>query len=180
MNEWTEERQTEPRARGEQSWVAGAVLITVGALLLIAQVAGSELMGLLVLPAIGLVFLVAGLVSRRAGFMVPAGILLGLGAGLLLGTRVLTGISDDASGGIVVLGLGAGFILVMLLSTLTREGAHWWPLIPGGILSLIGGALLVGEEAAGVVGNVLTYAWPLGLIALGAWFLLRAAVRQRI
>jgi hypothetical protein len=180
MNEWTEERERQTGARGEQSWVAGAVLVAIGVLLLIAQLAGSDIIHLLVLPGVGLVFLVAGLVSRRAGFMVPAGILLGLGAGVLLGTRVFTGISDEITGGIIMLGLGAGFILVMLLSTLTREGAHWWPLIPGGILSLIGGALLLGEGAASAVGRVLSLAWPLGLIALGAWFLLRVARRPRI
>ena len=167
-------------ARSGPSWVAGAVLIGIGVLLLIGQMVGTEIVGLLVLPGIGLIFLVAGLVTRRAGYMVPAGIMLGLGTGVLLGTQVFANTAGETQGGIVVLGLGAGFILVMLLSVLTREGTHWWPLIPGGILSVIGVALLIGEEAARTVGSLLAYAWPLGLIALGAWFLFRVARRPRI
>ena len=177
----TERRDAQVDRGGDgQRWVAGALLITIGVLLLIVQWVGADLGGLLVLPGIGLVFLVAGLVSRRAGYMVPAGILLGLGTGVLLGTRVFEDASDNATAGIIVLGLGAGFILVMILSAMTAEGSHWWPLIPGGILSLIGVALLIGEETARALGNVLQLAWPLGLIALGAWFLFRVARRPRV
>jgi len=46
--------------------------------------------------------------------------------------------------------------------------------------SLIGVALLIGEETARALGNVLQLAWPLGLIALGAWFLFRVARRPRV
>ncbi|NIV30794.1 MAG: hypothetical protein GWN58_15260 [Anaerolineae bacterium] len=52
-----------------------------------------------------------------------------------------------------------------------RNRAHWWALIPGGILAAIGVGFLLTEGAAAIVGAVL-------LIAAGLWFLFRAVTRR--
>jgi hypothetical protein len=37
-----------------------------------------------------------------------------------------------------LVGIGIGFILIYLIAFLYERRAHWWPLIPGGILLLLG------------------------------------------
>jgi hypothetical protein len=37
-----------------------------------------------------------------------------------------------------LVGLGIGFIMIYLIAFLYERRAHWWPLIPGGVLLLLG------------------------------------------
>jgi len=118
---------------------------------------------------IGLVFAIAYAGTRRYGLLVPAGILTGLGAGILL---------EDfgVMGEPVVLGLGLGFLAIYggdLLTSGARAPGRWWPLIPGAILTVIAGA----ESTFGAEGaRVIQQGWPILLIAVGAWLLLRGRI----
>jgi hypothetical protein len=74
-----------------------------------------------------------------------------------------------------VLGLGLGFIAIWVIALLL-EGARdrVWPLIPGGILAVVGGALLIGREAV----DLLDY-WGVVVIAIGLLLLWRAWMGTR-
>jgi hypothetical protein len=145
-------------------WLPGVILIVVGVALFAVQL--LHLDADVIVLMIGLVFATAFAGTRRYGLLIPAGILSGLGVGILLedfGVR----------GEPVVLGLGLGFLAIYGADFLTT-GAHapgrWWPLIPGAILTVIAGA----ESTFGAEGaRVIQQAWPILLIAAGAWFLLR-------
>ena len=79
-------------------------------------------------------------------------------------------------GGPVVLGLGLGFLSIWAIGAgmqLARH--HWWPLIPGGILTVVGGALLIGGTAV----DMLDY-WGVAVIAIGVFILGRAWVIRSI
>ena len=89
----------------------------------------------------------------RIGFLIPGAIILGLGVGLVLHSFQFFG---GWGGDVVTLGLGLGFCLIWVL-----ERRHWWALIPGGIL------VLVGLSTIYIFGAL----WPLALIALGAYLL---------
>lgn len=136
----------------------GVLLILLGGLLL--AVTRTGLGGEVVPAAIGVAFLIAWAATRQYGLLVPGGILTGLGIGIL---------AQEQSGydGLVVLGLGLGFLLILL----GDPGAgRWWPLIPGGILTVIGFVALA--DQGGWVGDVARW-WPALLIVAGVWFLLR-------
>ena len=82
----------------------------------------------------GLAFLATFIATRSYGFLVPGGILTGFGAALVAQDL---GLVDD----IGLFGLGGGFLLIPALQLATRmprDGGWWWPLIPGGILVLLG------------------------------------------
>lgn len=136
---------------------AGLLLIGLGVLLFVAMQSG---VGPEAIPAvIGAVFLVAYAVTRSYGFLIPGGILTGLGTGVVLQARG----ADDA---VVVLGLGTGFLLVAVVDQIV-EGVHparLWPLIPGGILALVGVSEFEGTA------EVLRW-WPLLLVAAGVWLI---------
>jgi hypothetical protein len=151
------------------------VLIVVGAAGLASRVwqPASDVGGWIVL-LIGLALAGAFVYTRRYGYLVAGGILTGLGAGIVA-SESFRFASTEGSGGAVVLGLGLGFLSIWLLASLANiERNHWWPVIPGGILTIVGTALLIGGQAV----EALDY-WGIGVIAIGLIVLWRALTQDR-
>jgi hypothetical protein len=138
----------------------GLLLVAIGAALLI--VLTTDVGGEVIVGFLGLGFLAAYLSTRTYGFLVPGGILTGLGAGLVIE-------SQGGPGGSVVLGLGCGFLAIALIDRLVSDssGVWWWPLIPGGVLVTVGASNLTG------VPNLGRYLVPAALILIGVALLLR-------
>jgi hypothetical protein len=145
-------------------WLPGVILIAVGVTLFAVQLLSLD--GEVVVLVIGLVLAIAYAATRRYGLLIPAGIMIGLGAGILLEDSGVTGEP-------VVLGLGLGFLAIYAVDALigdARAASRWWPLIPGAILTIIAAA----ESTFGAEGaRVIAQGWPILLIAAGAWLLLR-------
>jgi hypothetical protein len=148
-------------------WLPGVILIAVGVTLFAVQL--LHLDADVIVLVIGLVFATAYAGSRRYGLLIPAGVLSGLGLGIIL---------EDAGvrGEPVVLGLGLGFLAIYAADLFTsgaRAPARWWPLIPGAILIVIAAA----ESTFGPQGaRLIEQGWPILLIAAGAWLLLRGRI----
>ena len=77
-------------------------------------------------------FMAAYLAKKEYGFLIPACILLGLGAGSI-GANSFFDFGDSRQ-----LGLGFGFVAIFLIALLYERKSHWWPLIPGAALILLG------------------------------------------
>jgi hypothetical protein len=118
-----------------------------------------------VLAAIALPFLVAFLRDRSQwGLLIPAYVLLAVGVMvLLIGQGVL---SDLLIPAYVLFAIAIPFFVVY-----ARDPKQWWPLIPGGILAVIGLAFLVAEAAVQYVG-------PAVLVLVGVWILVRQFTRE--
>lgn len=157
--------------------IAGIMLIAFGVVALLATLINSSILGLSILPTLGILFIVWALLARLPGLMIPGGILTGLGGGILLSDVAFGSAAGDVRGGIIVLGLGVGFLMILPLIWLISPERHWWALIPGGILSLIGIALLVGGGALNVL-NVAGKLWPVVPIIVGIYLIWRI-VRKR-
>src|SRR5512145_3072541 len=115
-------------------WLPGVILIAVGATLFAAELLNLD--GDVVVLVVGLIFAAAYAATRRYGALIPAGILTGLGTGILLENA---GVMGEP----VVLGLGLGFLAIYavdLLSTGAQVPGRWWPLIPGAIFTIIAAA----------------------------------------
>jgi len=133
----------------------GAVLVVVGAVLLGARFNDVVAAGG---PAlwIGLGFLTWWAFSGNYGLLVPAGVLTGLGVGLMLADL-------EFSGNPVALGLGVGFLAICALDALRRRrSSSWWPLVPGTVLVIVG--LLQNTSGWDSLGGL---GWPLFLIVIG-------------
>ncbi len=167
MNHEEDVRQDEQNPR--DALVGGVVLIGLGVLLFLAQLVD---IGLLVLPILSAVFIAAGLISRRAGWFIPGGIL----GGIALGSTVseLMVLPEDSEGGLFLLCFALGWLSITLLSRLFTRERHNWALIPAGIMALIGSALLAGDFGRNILGltfSVANYIWPLALIGLGIYLI---------
>ncbi len=155
--------------------VAAATLIGIGAGSLVIR-------GLDITPAtasvitlgLGLAFLTAHIVTRSYGLLVPGGILGGLGAGMVASQQL--GSPEAIGSGLVVLGLGLGFLSIWAVGRLLRVARHhWWPLVPGGILTAVGASLVLEAQAIPVLDL-----WPVVLVAVGLLVLHRTTVATRI
>jgi hypothetical protein len=144
----------------ETNRIVGFLLIVVGSAALLA--ATTPLGGEIVVVSLGLAFLGCYVVTRAYGLLVPGAILTGLGTGTLVAAA---GGPQEA----VTLGLGLGFLAIAGLDVLLREpsGAWWWPLIPGGVLTVVGTSTMTGVQDVG------RYVVPLLLVALGIRLLVR-------
>jgi hypothetical protein len=148
--------------------VAGLVIAGIGLFFLAGQLEPD--IGRFVTMFIGLALLAVFVVTREYGFLVPGSILTGVGIGIVLDSAA----SGDAESGMMMLAIAGGFLGIWVLGTLYRlPRNHWWPLIPGGILTLIGLVQMTRTDVAGAL-----QLWPVVLIVLGAFVLAKAVTRR--
>lgn len=148
--------------------MAGLVISGIGLFFLANQLDSN--IGRFVTLFIGLALLAVFVVKREYGFLVPGSILTGVGIGIVLDSAA----SGDAESGVMMLAIAGGFLGIWVLGSLYRlPQNHWWPLIPGGILTLIGLVQLTRTDVAGAM-----RLWPILLILLGAFVLAKAITRR--
>ena len=90
---------------------------------------------------LGLGMLGWGSVSRRTGWIIPGGVLSGIGLGIL----AMEGpwrLPIENQNGLFLLCFALGWFLITILTAIFTC-TQWWALIPGGIMALIGGSILV-------------------------------------
>jgi hypothetical protein len=149
--------------------VGGIVLVAIGLFLLAAQVVPD--IGRLIPLILGIILLAMFAARREYGLLIAGCIVGGVGIGVVLQGMA----SGTEAGGIVLVSLGLGFVAIYAISLLLGlPEAHWWPLVPGGIMTFIGAVLLSGR----VVDDVFRW-WPLVLVALGVLVMVRAVVSRR-
>ena len=156
-------------ATPERPYTAGVILIGIGLIFFAAQYFKEN--GAFVLGALGFMFVVLSATTRNIGFFIPGAILSGLAIGV--------GVEDAGyglNGSVVVLGLSGGFLAIFVANVLARVPAYWWPLIPGGILAVVGTSQLIGGTEAE---RAVAIAWPLVLIAVGVLILVDRSRRPQ-
>jgi len=152
----------------------GIFLILLGLFILFDQIFDLKMNGGIFLCALGLIFILWGATQRKAGLLVPGGILTGLSIGVILVEDAGT-IPASYAEGAFVLALAAGFGLVTLIAQLFTVEKYWWAVIVAGILFIIGtGLIIMGLPNAiflkSVIEGIFTsmqYLWPQALVCLG-------------
>jgi hypothetical protein len=125
----------------------------------------DEAVAVYVLFAIALPFLVTFIRNRAWWWaLIPAYVLLAVAGVIMLGESGLFG--DALISAYVLFAIAIPFFVVYV-----RNRSQWWPLIPGGILAIVGLSFLITEAAFGYVGAIV-------LVAVGVWFLVRAFARR--
>jgi hypothetical protein len=153
------------RSRNSGAYFGAAILILIGVVALIANLGGPRIGEEAIPFAIGIAFMVGYAFTRRYGYLVPGGILTGVGGGIWLAS--LLGVSDN--GPYTLIGGGLGFLLIYALDAArTGLAARWWPIVPGALMVVAGaGTAAQNQGWAQQIGN-----WsPLLLIVLGIWII---------
>jgi hypothetical protein len=113
---------------------------------------------------LGLGMLGWGSVSRRTGWIIPGGVLSGIGLGIL----AMEGpwrLPIENQNGLFLLCFAMGWFLITILTAIFTC-TQWWALIPGGIMALIGGSILVTNGAVRWTDLNLVYAIILIVVGL--------------
>ncbi|MEI2610793.1 MAG: hypothetical protein V9G20_19360 [Candidatus Promineifilaceae bacterium] len=150
--------------------IGGGVLILLGLMFLVGQLLPPN-MGLLIPLLLGIVFLAWGIVARHAGPIIPGGILLGVGVGVLL-TEVFFPRANEA---IFLFGFAGGWVVITLASALFTRETQWWPLIVATIMLVVAAAAMFGGFLLTILSWMGTL-WPLIPITIGLWIVLRQTV----
>ncbi len=162
-----------PSARAK-AIIGGSLLIALGLLVFLARFFDFGLL-LVFLP--GIVMLAWGIYTRSDGWMIPAGVLNGIALGVLALEGPWTLISTEPGrGGLFLLAFALGWFSIPLFSSLFTKEKHLWALIPGGIMAVIGGAIVAGGAALESL-KLFNYIVPAGLI-LGGLYLIIKKSRQ--
>jgi hypothetical protein len=155
---------TEKPADRKGILTGGVILITIGLGLLLFKWIALEMYFPLLL---GLIFVMAGIVNRNAGFMIPGGIVGGVGLGVLaVESGWFAAQGTQESGGMFLLAMSIGWFAIILLTKLFTSETQVWPVFPGAAMALIGGLILLGESGLHILEMLGTY-WPLILVAVG-------------
>jgi hypothetical protein len=166
------------RTKNGVSW--GIALVGLGLAFLFLQFLLPT--GALPLLFLGGIFTAISFGRGLRGFLIPGGILLGLGAGIIA-AAILSHLSGALGGAAVVGGLGAGFWSIHLIERMRNPygGSFAWARIPGTILLGIAAFLaFIGVIATGfkVLGLLLNFWWVF-LIVGGIWLIVNARRKSR-
>jgi hypothetical protein len=119
----------------------------------------------------GLVFLLWGWRRKLLGLIITGSIIVSSGAGVYVAWNRATNPQGLIETGVMLVWFSLGWFLVTVLSRLVFKKFVWWPLIPGGVLAMVGWGLYIGGNpgnAVDFVGNT----GSIGLIIFGVYLLL--------
>lgn len=120
---------------------------------------------------IGLPLLLWGLSSRLFGLIIPGSLLVGIGPGIYFSWGIPREPNWLVQVGMMLVWFAFGWLLITLFSRILFHRFVWWPLIPGGILAVVGWGLYIGgdpDNAAGFISNT----GAIGLMIFGLYLLL--------
>ena len=120
--------------------------------------------------AIGFVFIIWGVCTKKFPLIIPGAILATTGAGVYYGWS-----NPEAPGGLQKTGImlawfAFGWLLITVITRVSHKRFTWWPLIPGGILLMVGAGLYIGgnpQNALGFLGNT----GSIGMILIGVYLI---------
>jgi hypothetical protein len=126
----------------------------------------------------GIVFLAVGVYKKLLGLIIPGCLLIGISPGIALAWGGMQGVKVLAQTGAMLVWFALGWGLVTFVSRMVFQRFIWWPLIPGGILAVVGWGLYIG----GNPGNAVSFIGNTGsivMIIFGLYLLLmRRGIRR--
>jgi hypothetical protein len=160
--------ETEKNLHGNLGLGGGIGLVLIGAALLLNQ--WMDIGSYLVL-LVGAGFLVWGALSRIGGLIIPGGVLTGIGLGILV-YEERWNIPVANPNGLFLICFALGWFLIPLLTGLFTRRTQWWATVPGGIMAILGAAVLwrgdprIWQDYSGCIVSLV-------LIVLGVYLIVR-------
>lgn len=150
--------------------VPGGIILSIGLAFLFTQLRVVDIV-LWVGTGTGLVLLIWGIYWRLFGLIIPGSLLVTIGPGIFMAWGRATEMNVLAKTGVMIVIFSIGWFLVILFSRVTTANFIWWPLIPGGILAMVGWGLYIGGDP-GNAASFIANTGSIGLIIFGIYLLL--------
>jgi hypothetical protein len=159
----SESAEKKSSRRLSQGLAGGVVMVLIG----LAALLGHWLeIGSYLVLLLGAAMLVWGLISRTGGWLIPGGVLTGIGLGILVNEGPWQ-LSPAMQNGLFLLCFAFGWLLITLLSKLALKCTMWWALIPGGVMTFLGAAVILGIE------DLTALLAPAAMIVIGLFLIWR-------
>jgi hypothetical protein len=160
-------------------WVAIPVGVLGAAGFCMALTQNRLLDYVLYLPVgVGVALLGSGVYKHFLGLIIPGSLLLGIGPGIFIAWGTPHGVNALASTGIMLLWFSLGWGVITLVSKMILDKFIWWPLIPGGVVAVVGCGLYIGGnpgQALSIIGNT----GSIAVIIFGLYLMLmRRGIRR--
>jgi hypothetical protein len=150
--------------------IPGGVVAAAGAAFLFSAMRLFDFL-LYVSTGLGMGFLAWGLTAHLIGLIIPGCLVITMGPATALAWTVPDLTNALGRTGAMLVGYALGWGLITVLSRRIKPGFVWWPLIPGGVMAMVGWGLYI----AGNPGNAATFignTGSIGLILFGVYLLL--------
>lgn len=121
--------------------------------------------------AIAVVFLIWGFKKRSLGLLIPGLLISSIGAGVYFAWKGPIENNGLQETGTMLVWFALGWILITVTSRLFSHNFVWWPLIPGGVLAMVGSGLYIGGNPGNALGFVQNTG-SIGLIMFGVYLIL--------
>ncbi len=121
--------------------------------------------------AIGFVFLIWGVKRKKLGLLIPGLLVSTIGSGVYFawnGNIAGNGLQET---GTMLVWFALGWILITVISKIFSRKFVWWPLIPGGVLAMVGSGLYIGGNPSNALG-FFQNTGSIGLIMFGIYLIL--------
>lgn len=167
MTQQTNRDDTQTAKIGPVFW--GMIAILGGILIVLGQFMDLDPAMPWVTLVLGLAMLGYGILMRTAAGLIPGGIVTGVGVGLtVIGPATID--SGERGAGLFLLCLALGFLSIPVTTRLLTEEMHWWGFIPGGIIFLVGLAVMFGGAFMQAL-NLVQIGGALALVVFGGWLI---------
>ena len=120
---------------------------------------------------LGLSLLLWGVFKKYIGLIIPGCLLLGIAPGIYFAWSKGGDFNGLTETGIMLVWFALGWGFITIASRILTSKFIWWPLIPGGLLAVVGWGLYIGGDP----GNALSFignTGSIGLIIFGIYLLL--------
>jgi hypothetical protein len=133
---------------------------------------------LYIVTVLGLILLAVGVYRKLIGLIIPGCLLIGIGPGVAIAWNSYQGGAALTNTGTMLVWFSFGWGLITLFSRTVIEKFVWWPLIPGGILAMVGGGLYIGGNPGNAV-SFISNTGSIVMIIFGLYLLLmRRGIRH--
>lgn len=159
------------------AYITALALVAMSALLWLIPWSPVDL-SLFVPSTTGIVLLVCGVVYRKFGLIIPGCLLITISPGVFFAWGMPIETNNLAKTGAMLVTFALGWGLITVFSRMITERFLWWPLIPGGVLAMVGwGLYLAGNPNQGL--RFISNTGSIGLIIFGIYLLLwRSSLRR--
>ncbi len=122
--------------------------------------------------SLGLTLLVWGIIARRMlGLIIAGCIVLTVAPALYYGWVVTPDLPILVKTGKMLVWLALGWLLISFMARLVFQKFIWWPIIPGGVLGMVGWGLYIGGSAGKELGFI-SNTGSVALILFGVYLIL--------
>ena len=147
--------------------VPGFLLISAGLPLILNQAKFFTFI-LSIGTGLGTSLLLWGMFQKLLGLIIPGCLLLGIAPGIFFAWSKAGDFNGLTETGVMLVWFALGWGLITISSRILTHNFIWWPLIPGGLLAVIGWGLYIGGDpgsAVSFIGNT----GSIGLIIFGIY-----------